>query len=205
MTPCATVNAIATGLALMGLTIAACTSGSPPAQPPSPGGMATSSQTPLASAPVDIDVPSDPASQAKPKPKPPETVADCQELLAEMTNEPPDGGVVMNNAMTASDAGASDRLQPMVELMKANRDGFRCCFDLWARKNRGAEGRVTFVFDLNPDGMLREARVDRPQSTIHVDAIDACMVDLAKSLRYPKSPSGKDTKYTHRFEFKARH
>jgi len=136
--------------------------------------------------------------------KQPETVADCKQMLSDITNEPPDGGVVMNNAMTSADAGTSDRLAPMVELMKQKRDGFRCCFDIWAKKNPGASGRVMLVINLGPDGKLKKAFVKQDESGIHAPEVESCMVDLAKTLTYPKSPSGKDTEYSHPFDFKAK-
>lgn len=205
MRPCATVNAVAIGLAFVGLTFVACSGGSPPAQPPAAATVPTESQGPVSTAPA-VDMPTAAESKELPKPraKPPSSVADCKEMLSEITNEAPDGGVVMNNAMTAADAGASDRLQPMIDLMKAKRDAFRCCFDLWGQKNRGAEGSITFVINLKPDGALKEAHVDQERSKIRAPEVDSCMVDLAKTLTYPKSPSGKETSYTHRFDFKAR-
>src|SRR5688500_5833126 len=36
---------------------------------------------------------------------------------SDITNDPPDGGVVMNNATTSGDAGASDRMKPVMELV----------------------------------------------------------------------------------------
>jgi hypothetical protein len=125
-------------------------------------------------------------------------------MLSEITNEPPDGGVVMNNAMTAGDAGSSDRMQPMIDLIRAKRDAFRCCFDIWARKNPGAQGRVKMKLELDPTGALKKAYVDQQGSELHAADVESCLVDLAKSLTYPKSPSGKDTTFTYPFDFKAR-
>jgi hypothetical protein len=204
MRHCATVNAVAIGLALTGLTFVACSAGSPPVQPPTVADPKGESTAPAVTGPVDMPTPEESKQLPKPQPKAPTSVADCKEMLTEITNDPPDAGVVMNNAMTASDAGSSDRLQPMVDLMKSKRDAFRCCFDLWAAKNRGAEGGVTFVINLKPDGTLNEAHVDQAQSKIKAPEVESCMVDLAKTLTYPKSPSGKETMYKHRFDFKAR-
>ena len=108
----------------------------------------------------------------------------------------------MNNA--SPDAG-STRLQPMMELIGQKRDGFRCCFDIWAKDHPGVNGRVTFNFELKPDGTLIKAESDKTESTITAPEVESCMVDLAKSLTYPKSPTGKQTTYRHRFDFKARH
>jgi hypothetical protein len=204
MRHCATVNAVAIGLAFTGLTFVACSTGSTPVQPPMVANPPTESTAPASTGAVDMPTPEESKALPKPRPKQPTSVADCKEMLSEITNDPPDGGVVMNNAMTASDAGSSDRLQPMVDLIKSKRDAFRCCFDLWAQKNRGAEGSLTFVINLKPDGALIAAHVDQAQSKIKAPEVEACMVDLAKTLEYPRSPSGKETTYKHRFDFKAR-
>jgi hypothetical protein len=134
--------------------------------------------------------------------KDPDSVADCKQLLTEITNNPPANGVVMNNAQ-AADAGTSDRFTPMSEVVQSKRDAFRCCFDLWAKKNPGQKAKVTFVFELAPDGTLKSSKVDHDKSDMHVPEVESCMVDVSKSMTYPKSPSGKVTLFSYPFEFKA--
>jgi hypothetical protein len=209
MRACATANTLAVLSVVFAATFSACASGSPDASSPgtTDGTSKTQEGSGSAAAPGDTSAATQaqtgaPAEQQKPK-KTPETVADCKELLTEITNEPK-GGVVMNNAQPATDAGASDRFQPMVELMKEKRDGFRCCFDLWAKNNPGASGKVAFQFELAPDGTLKSAKVKPDETDIKAPEVESCMVELAQSMTYPKSPSGKLTTYTHRFEFKAR-
>jgi hypothetical protein len=201
MRACATANAVCIGLALVAGVFIACSS-SPTSETPPAG-----TEAPVATA-AEPTPPADPTAAAPTsggadKGKNASTVADCKQLLSEITNEP-DGGVVMNNATTAGDAGASDRFAPMVELMRQKRDGFRCCFDIWAKKNAGTAGRVTFVFELGPDGKLKKASAKPDETTIKAPEVESCMVELAGTLTYPKSPSAKDTTYTHRFDFKAR-
>jgi hypothetical protein len=106
--------------------------------------------------------------------------------------------------MTSADAGSSDRFQPLLDLVKSKRDAFRCCFDLYAQKNKGAHGRVVMVFELKADGTLTKADVDQQGSSVNAPEVTSCMIDLAKSISYPKSPSGKETRFTYPFDFKAR-
>jgi len=210
MRACATANTLAVLSVVFAATFSACASGSPDATSPGTSGdeaSKTQQATGAAATPGETGAASQtqtgaPAAQKAPR-KEPQTVADCKELLTEITNEP-SGGVVMNNAQPANDAGSSDRFQPMVELMKEKRDGFRCCFDLWAKNNPGQSGKVAFTLELAPDGKLKSAQVKQDETDIKAPEVESCMVELAQSLTFPKSPSGKDTKYTHRFEFKAR-
>ncbi|MCC6556224.1 MAG: AgmX/PglI C-terminal domain-containing protein [Polyangiaceae bacterium] len=214
MRACATASAVFTGLLVAASVFAACTTLPPDATPPpeSPGAAPASPNAAPAAADPGAAQASPGAAQGGPAaapvpPKPkkaPETVADCKEMLTDIANDPPDGGVVMNNATTAADAGSSDRLQPILEVVKSKRDGFRCCFDLYARKNPGAQGRLAFTMKLKPDGALLEGHIKKDESDVTAPEIESCMVELAKGIAWPASPSGKETTYTHRFEFKPR-
>jgi hypothetical protein len=201
MRACLAANVLCLAGLITVATFAACT-GSPPAQPP-PAGTDAPTTAPVTETPPASTSTGDTAPPSGPK-KQPETVADCKQILSEITNEPPAGAVPMNNATTAADAGASDRLAPMIDLMKAKRDGFRCCFDIWAKKNPGASGRVMLVISLDPDGKLKKAFVKQDASGIHAPEVESCMVDLAKSMTFPKSPSGKETEFSYPFDFKAK-
>src|SRR5262249_32095786 len=116
MRACATANAIFLGLTLGALSFAACSSGQPPPQSPTePGSVAPPSPSPSPSAAEPGSAPATGAAAPTPPPKGPPR--------SDITNEP-DGGVVMNNAQPAGDAGGSDRFQSLTDLIKASRDGF---------------------------------------------------------------------------------
>ena len=121
----------------------------------------------------------------------------------DITNDAPDGGVIMNNAQTAGDAGSSDRTQKIMDVVKANRDKYKCCFDLWGKQNPGKEIKMTLVLDLKPTGEVRETTLKPDESDLHDPTVQECMGDVSKSLSFPESPSGKDTTYNHRFNFKS--
>ena len=178
-------------LPAVALCLAACTGGAPQTQTPA----ASVSVAPESSAPS--AEPTGPAAStaaatptAAPEPPP----------QSQITNEPAPGGTVTSNA---GPSGGSDRMQAMMDLVKANRDGFRKCFDLWGKKNPGQSGKIAFQFFLKPDGTLEKAAMKADEGDIHAVEIENCMIAFAKTLTYPKSGSGKDTTYTHRFEFKA--
>ncbi|WP_437591884.1 AgmX/PglI C-terminal domain-containing protein [Sorangium sp. So ce1000] len=219
MRPCATASAVFTGVLLAATLFAACSSGTapPPSQPdsaslgaaPPPASQPASATAPGAAdpgatAPGAAEPGATAPAQAASRKKAPETVEDCKAIASEITNEPPDGGVVMNNAMTSADAGASDRLQPLVDAIKARRDSFRCCFDLYARKHQGAQGRITWQLKLKPDGTFEEASIVRDKSDVTAPQIESCMEELAKSITWARSPSGKETVLTYPFDFKRR-
>lgn len=126
----------------------------------------------------------------------------------ELTREPPDGGVVMNNAQPSKDAGSSDRLQPIIDVVAQNRDKFRGCFDAWSKKNPPAAGsspkeyKVVLSLKLKASGELESAAFKSDESDVKDKDAESCMSAVAKSLKFPASPSNRDTTYNHPFFFK---
>jgi hypothetical protein len=197
MRACATANAVVLGLLAAAFGFTACAGGSTPPENPTPVSPASSAAATTTVAQLQQDPP-----KAAKVPKSP---ADCKELTSDITNDPPANGVALNNAMTAKDAGASDRLELLTAAIKARRDGFRCCFDLYARTHAGAQGSVKMVVELKSDGSVKEVSFADAQNRVSAPEVESCMADLAKSLTYPRSPSGKETKFTYPFDFKAHH
>ncbi len=216
MRACTTANAIALGLVLAIASFAACGGSNSSTQSSQPQGAASTAPDETkagttgtetgAAKPSETVAPSETAA-AKTAAKQPESAADCKEIQSVIVNEPPDSAVPMNNATAPNaDAGVvSDRLSPLASLMKSNRDKFRCCFDLWGRKNPGGAGRVALRLKLDPEGKLTSSEIVAKDTTVTASEVHACMLEVAKVLPYPKSQSGKETTYTHPFDFKARH
>ena len=97
--------------------------------------------------------------------------------------------------------GGSDRLQAVADIVKQNRAGFRACFDAWSRAHPGVDGRVTLTFYLDPDGNLDQPSAE--EKGFAAAEVATCIEELSRRLRYPKSPSGKFTRFTYPFDFKA--
>lgn len=123
---------------------------------------------------------------------------------ADSVKEPPDGGVVMNNAQTSADAGSSDRLEGIKNVVLGSRAKFRTCFDTWAKANSaGKEVNVMLEIKLAPDGTFVSGAFDPAKTDLVDKTAEECMVAAAKSLTYPASPKGMETTYRHPFVFKA--
>lgn len=176
------------------VALSACTASSPQPQPPA--------------ATVTAENPPAEAATAAPTAAPGQSAAPTASAAAteppksDITNEPPSGGKVMANGAPVTDK--SDRMDAMFELVKANKDGFRKCFDLWGKKNPGKAGKIAFEFHLKPDGALEKAQMKRDETDVLAAEVENCMIEFAKTLAYPKSGKGMSTVYTHRFEFKAK-
>jgi tetratricopeptide (TPR) repeat protein len=109
---------------------------------------------------------------------------------------PPTGATVKTPA-----GGGSDRLQAIAAVIKQNRAGFRACFDKWSRAHAGVDGKVTLTFYLDPDGDIAQPSAD--EKGFAAPEVASCIEELARTLKYPKSPSGKFTRFSYPFDFKA--
>lgn len=109
--------------------------------------------------------------------------------------------VAMTTTTKSSPNGGSDRLQAIAEVIKQNRAAFRACFDKWGKAHPGVNGRVTLTFYLDPDGNLDQPSAD--EKGFAAPEVAACIEELSRTLRYPKSPSGKFTRFSYPFDFKA--
>ncbi|NUP12138.1 MAG: AgmX/PglI C-terminal domain-containing protein [Polyangiaceae bacterium] len=173
--------------------VAACASGSTQQEANGSASDSTSSPTGTEAATSNVDVA-----------PPPSTAPDTGEPRSDITNEPPDGGVVMNNATTSGDAGSSDRLGPIKDLVVKNRDKYRACFDAWLKKNPGqkTEVKISWEIKLKETGEIESAAFKADETDVADKAMETCMVDVTKSIAFPASPSGKVTTYHHPFRFK---
>src|SRR6516225_6856027 len=123
MRACATANLLFLGTVLAAFGFGACAGGStPPAPPPGGEGPAAAKSAPVTLS-TETPVPIGPQAGGTKKSGGPKTAADCKNLISEITNDPPANGVVMNNAQTAKDAGSSDRVEPITEMIRSKRDG----------------------------------------------------------------------------------
>lgn len=180
-------------LSLVTLLVAACSGGSSQPPPSSGGGGPRASSSaadpgPSAAAPASANAPADPVQACVAKPA---VEAKCE------------GIGVMQNGGALGDAGSA-RTQSVCDLVKSHRDAFRCCFDLWAKDHPGVSVKVSLALDLAHDGKLRGAELDKAKSTLSDPAFEKCAAAVAGALTYPESPTGKPTKYTHAFDFKAK-
>ena len=126
-----------------------------------------------------------------------------KELEGKTKPAPPDMATAKTTTTTSTSTstGGSDRLAAIAEVIKQNRNAFRTCFDKWSKAHKGVDGKVTLTFYLDPDGNLDQPNVD--EKGFAAREVAACIEELSRTLHYPKSPSGKFTRFTYPFDFKA--
>lgn len=159
--------------------------GQPASTAPAATGTASAPGTATATAPA-----TGTATAPKPAPEKPKTAAECKALIAK--TPPP--------TITTTDTQAQFR-----EHFQAYHETFRCCFDaLFAPQNPGVSGTVALVVDIDAAGSFATAEILAAESSVKSPEVQACIIDIAKALTYPKPASGKDIRYRRNFDFKAR-
>jgi tetratricopeptide (TPR) repeat protein len=113
----------------------------------------------------------------------------------------PDMAVPPPTTKSTNAAGGSDRLAAIAEVIKQNRAGFRACFDKWSKAHAGVNGKVTLTFYLDPDGNMDQPSAD--EKGFAAPEVATCIEELSRTLKYPRSPSGKFTRFSYPFDFKA--
>ena len=85
--------------------------------------------------------------------------------------------------------------------MGTNRDKVRACYDAALAQNPGIKGALVLNFVIDPGGAVKTAEVSWPDSDIHVPELDRCAVDAVRSIQFPPSSRGLESKVTYPFNF----
>jgi outer membrane biosynthesis protein TonB len=139
--------------------------------------------------------------KAEPKPEPKTETKAPEPTTPAKTETPPKTETPRPQLTKAPDAsGGSERLKPVADLIKANRKGFRDCFDKWSSAHPGVAGKVKLSFYLDPDGNMDQAEAEETGFT--APDVAECIENFAGTLKYPKSAGGKFTRFAYPFDFK---
>jgi len=126
-------------------------------------------------------------------PKPPTyTVADCKTMAQKAATSVP----------TSS---GNDPQKQFDDTFQAYQEPFRCCFDaLYAPQAHWRNGEVALDVKVNHEGKLIGAEVLSTESNITMPEMHTCMIDIAKTMTFPKPANDSAIDYKRVFQFKAR-
>jgi TonB family protein len=96
------------------------------------------------------------------------------------------------------DARGKNEIQ---QVMLANRDKVRACYDAALAGNPGIEGDLVVSFVIDPHGEVKQAEVNWSQSDLHVPELDNCAADAVRSIKFPPSSRGLESKVNYPFNF----
>jgi hypothetical protein len=86
-------------------------------------------------------------------------------------------------------------------VVKKNREQARACYEKVLKDKPGLKGDLVIQFVLKPDGAVKSAELNQERSTLSEPAIVKCVVDVIKSLKFPASSRGMETKANYPFNF----
>jgi len=113
--------------------------------------------------------------------------------------EPPTGEPAPSAAATTPrDTRGKQEIQ---QVMANNRDKVRACYDAALAQNPGIKGDLVVDFSIDPRGDVKQAEVNWSQSDIHIPELDTCAANAVRSLKFPASSRGLESKVSFPFNF----
>ncbi|MFT3708377.1 MAG: AgmX/PglI C-terminal domain-containing protein [Archangium sp.] len=80
-----------------------------------------------------------------------------------------------------------------------------CYEDHIANKKKAPEGTLKTAFTITPDGLVKNAKVDRKASSLKDPGLHDCVVAVLSTMVFPKPPDSKDHPIEFPFNLKAVH
>jgi TonB family protein len=160
-------------------------------------GCAGNSQAPAAG------TPEAPASSARPADtsiSPTTPIAEGSAGAARQALAPTPSTVPVASATAAvPDSGRSR--DDIAAAVVALRPRARACYDRAEAAHPGIEGNLVIGFTIDPKGDVKDMQVDAARTTIADAAVGPCVIDVMKSLKFPPSAKGFETKASYPFNF----
>ena len=93
-------------------------------------------------------------------------------------------------------------LEDLSRVISEHRAEARTCYDNGLKRVPAIkDGRIIINFEIDPDGKVIDASQSVKGDQIEDPEVVACVTDVIKEIRFPKSASGKRTRGYHSFEF----
>ena len=92
-------------------------------------------------------------------------------------------------------------MEVIAAVVKANRQKARDCYEKALKQVPNLKGDLVIHFTLRPNGKVKEAMLNRERSTITEPSVVNCVIDVIRSLEYPKSSKGFESSVNYPFNF----
>jgi hypothetical protein len=142
--------------------------------------------------------PSDPTS-APPSDPAPATPASAEPAPAESAASKTSAAPADSPAADEPDDARS--MEVIGAVVKAHRQQARDCYEKGLKQVPNLKGDLVIHFTLKPNGKVKEATLNRERSTITEPSVVNCVIDVIKSLEYPKSSKGFESTINYPFNF----
>jgi TonB family protein len=99
-------------------------------------------------------------------------------------------------------APAPDRsINDIQAVVGSNRDLFRNCYERSLKAHPGLKGKYVLTFVINPNGTVKSAETDQSTSQIHQSDMASCAEAAIRTLKFPPSKKGKESRTSYPFDF----
>jgi TonB family protein len=99
-------------------------------------------------------------------------------------------------------APAPDRsINDIQAVVGSNRDLFRNCYERSLKAHPGIKGKYVLTFVINPNGTIKSAETDQSTSQIHQSDMASCAEAAVRTLKFPPSKKGKESRTSYPFDF----
>ncbi len=104
------------------------------------------------------------------------------------------------SASTESKELPSIDREAVKRVVRNNISLFKACYDTEYKKDPTLKGKVTVGFDISDTGDVIKA--DIKKTDIKNEALNSCLIDRMRSLKFPKAPAGTVAEVHYPFTFK---
>jgi TonB family protein len=104
-------------------------------------------------------------------------------------------------AASATPAAPDRGMEDIQAVINANRRLFRDCYDKSLKAHSGIQGKYVITFVINPNGSVKSAETDQSTSQIHQADMASCAEAAVRTLKFPPSKKGKESRTSYPFVF----
>jgi len=83
----------------------------------------------------------------------------------------------------------------------AKRDQARACYDAAQKLTPTLEGDIAVQWVIDPQGVVTEPKIDPAKSTLTDAKLGECIIGVIKTLKFPASAKGMETRASYPFNF----
>lgn len=87
----------------------------------------------------------------------------------------------------------------------AERPAVRTCYEAALKTNPGIAGDLVVDFVIRPDGSVKNAEINWPESDIHVPELEVCTLAIVSQIQFPASSRGMESKIHYPYNFHPGH
>lgn len=143
-------------------------------------------------------------SPAPTTPQAPEPAASVTDPGSPSTTSelPGDAGAGTELEQTGGPTGEPGRRREDIQaVVQAKRDQARACYDSAQKATPSLEGDITIAWVIDPSGAITEPKVEPSKTTIQDAKLGECIIGVIKTLKFPASAKGMETRANYPFNF----